>query len=88
MTPIKIQLPNGLFLTAEASDMDGFPEVVVGITDINDRWLQDLAVVKQAFTFNGTTVKPDDAIKVYVYGDKDDEDWTNEFEVGFWKGAE
>lgn len=86
---IKIKLPNGLYLTAEQNTDPAFPhEVYVGITDENGRWLQDLVGVMQRYHWDGNEKIPDDGIDIFVYGDEENEDYTDNFEVGFWKGAE
>ena len=89
MASIKIKLPNNLYLTVENDpNLYGFHEVFVGITDENDRWLQDLAVVRDAYHYENGKVKLDNKIAVLVYADSEDDDYTNEFTIDFWKGAE
>lgn len=76
---LKIKLPNGLYLTAEEGEYPG--EMFIGISDENDRWLQDLAIIRYEPVF-------DNKMEVFVYADSEDDDYTDKFEINFWKGAE
>lgn len=89
MNTTKIKLPNGLYLTAEKSSDPAYPyEIFVGITDENGAWIQDLVIIGHDYHFeNDGGYKPvwDEGLHVYVYGNENDEDYTEEFNIGFWK---
>lgn len=69
LTPtIKIDLHNGYFLTAE-QNMDPFErELFVGITDANGAWINNLAMIRNAFTFSedGDTVWTEKEFDIWV----------------------
>ena len=86
---MKIKLPNGLYLTAEQNtDPDYSYELFIGITDENDRWLQDIATVRNAYHYEDGEVKWEDRMEALVYEDEENEDYTHSFKINFWKGAE
>lgn len=82
---LKIKLPNGLYLTAEEGEYPG--EMFIGISDENGRWLQDLAIIRNAYNYDAASFDPD-KMEVLVYADSEDDDYTDKFEINFWKGAE
>lgn len=85
---IKIELSNGLFLTVEQGSIGDYQELYIGITNANENWLQDIAIIGQDFHSEDGKLKLDDAIKCCVFADHEDEDYTNEFKIKFWEGAE
>ena len=89
VSKIDIQLPNGYHLVAEQnSDPKYCNELFIGITDGNGVWWQDLAVVRNAYVYDGDEVVwKDDEFDVLVYGNENDEDFTNEYTVGLYHGG-
>lgn len=83
---ITIPLQNGYNLVAEQnSDPDYSREIFIGIMDKNGVWYQDLAIVRNAYTYNNLDVEwKDDEFEVLVYSDKDNEDFTDDFSIGIY----
>lgn len=82
MNKIRIPLPNGKFLMAECDPNSMFDkEIYIGIEDADGSWIQDLAVVRNAYSLeNGLTYEPN-KYEVMVYADKDVEDYTDKFVI-------
>ena len=77
----EIVLNDGNKLVAEANEADGYKEICVYLSDFNENIFQDLAVIGQQYTVgdkNGVEGIPH-KYSVKVYGNPDDEDFTNEF---------
>ena len=82
---ISIKLNDGHYLVAEHNSDPTFNnEIYIGLDDENGCFVQDLAIVRQAYTFKG----PLDGVnyipekyQVLVFGDSDDEDFTEKFEI-------
>lgn len=86
---IVIELPNGYQLVAERNTDPAYPyELFIGITDGNGVWWQDLAVIRNAYCYEGDDVrwKPEE-FDVLVYADKYNEDFTHDFTVGLYHGG-
>ena len=86
---VLIELSNGMKLVAEQNTDPNFSkEIFIGISD-GEMWYQDLAIIRPTYEFdrNGDTKWNDDEFEVLVYADKDDEDYTNRFVVGMYKGG-
>lgn len=86
---IEILLANGYKLVAEQSDDPMFRnEIYVGVVSPSGVWTQDLAIIRQTYSYNGGEKVNwiDDSFDVIVYGDVDCEDFTDEFKVGLYKG--
>lgn len=86
---IDIPLPNGFHIVAEQNTDPMYAnEIFIGIKDDNGVWYQDLAVVRNAYRYDG-----DDIIWKYgefdvlVYSDKDNEDFTHDFTIGLYDGG-
>lgn len=75
------------YLVAETSNCDP-KEVYIGLESKEGQWLQDLAVVGQQYHiedhFNVSEIIPDKGVRVLVYADAANEDYTNEFEIDVW----
>lgn len=86
---IDIPLPNGFHLVAEQNTDPMYEnELYIGITDGNGVWWQDLAVVRNAYQYDGDDVVwKDEEFDVLVYSDKDNEDFTHDFTVGLHHGG-
>ena len=86
---IEILLANGYKLVAEQNDDPMFRnEIYVGVVSPSGVWTQDLAIIRQTYSYNGGEKVNwiDDSFDVIVYGDVDCEDFTDEFKVGLYKG--
>ena len=88
---IVIPLPNGFKLVAEGSTDPNYPyEIYVGILGDDDVWYQDLAVVRNAYHYEEGVqahVHDEDKYEVLVYGNENDEDYTESFEIGHYHGG-
>lgn len=87
---IVIPLPNGYQLVAERNTDPSYNrEIFIGITDGDGVWLQDLAVVRNAYeiTDNFETKWKDDEFEVLVYGKEYDEGYTDSFNIGLYHGG-
>ena len=86
---IVIHLPNGFDLVAEQNTDPDYPnEIFIGITDGTGAWWQDLAIVRNAYTYDGDKVKwKEEEFEVLVYSDEDNEDFTHEFSIGIYHGG-
>lgn len=83
---IKIPIGDGLNLVAEQGEDTCFPrEIYVGIVNDNDMWIQDLAIIRQAYKLpsgdNDSVEYIDGKYQVLVYTDKDTEDYTHKFNI-------
>ena len=80
----EIVLNDGNKLVAEANEADGYKEICVYLSDYNENIFQDLAVIGQQYIVgdkNGVEGIPH-KYSVKVYGNPNDEDFTNEFLIG------
>lgn len=87
---IEIELPNGYKLAAEQNtDPQYSREMFIGLIAPNGVWHQDLAIVRSSYRYNGDQVVWDDKqFDVLVYGNKDNEDFTEEFAIGLYEEPE
>ena len=86
---IGIPLANGYKLVAEQNGDPMFSnEIYVGVVSPSGVWTQDLAIIRQTYSYNGGEKVNwiDDSFDVLVYGDVDCEDFTDEFKVRVYKG--
>lgn len=85
---IEINLPNGYKLVAEQNTDPQFDrEMFIGIVDSSGVWCQDLAVVRSSYHYDGDDVVwHDDRFDVLVYGDENNEDFTDDFMIGLYQG--
>ena len=85
MGKIKIDLGFATLVAERGTDKN-YHEIFIGIEDKGGVWVQDLAIVGQKYhyTDEGEIVQ-DKGINVMVYADKDDEDYTNKFEIGIYE---
>lgn len=84
---IVIELLNGYKLVAEQNPDPSYNrEICIGIIDKNGVWHQDLAVIRSSYSIDGDEVVWNDKrFDVLVYGNKDDEDFTNDFSIGLYE---
>lgn len=83
MNRIVIPLDNGCKLIAEQnSDSEYNKELFIGIESDTGIYLQDLAIVRPTYTFEDNTVKfSSDEFNILVFGNENQEDYTEEFTV-------
>ena len=91
---IKIPVANGNFLVAEQnSDPTYSKEIFIGIQDANGVWIQDLAIVRNAYHYpereiydiDGPVIWETDKFEVLVYGNEASEDWTENYLIPLYK---
>ena len=86
---IEINLGGGLKLVAERnSDSSYDREIFIGLEN-NGVWSQDLALVRPEYTYAkdehneyGSILWRNDLFEVLVWGNPNNEDWTNSFQIG------
>lgn len=72
-------------LTVDKSADPIFPsEIYIGL-EKDGQWLQDIATVAQEHYYKNGELTYNEGIRVLVYADKDNEDYTNEFNIGIYK---
>lgn len=85
---IMIDLPNGYKLVAEQNTDPSYPyEMFIGLKDRNGFWHQDLAVVRNLYSYGEDLDEPlwdENVMEVLVYGDENSEDYTNRFKIGIY----
>lgn len=87
---IVIDLPNGLKLVAEQNNDPAFKnEIFIGVMKDDNVWYQDLAIVRNGYSYNneGEVVWKDEEFDVLVYADRDSEDFTDDFAIGLYHGG-
>lgn len=85
---VEIELPNGYKLVAEQNtDPQYSREMFVGIINADGLWCQDLAVIRSSYRYEGDNIvwNPKQ-FDILVYGDKDSEDFTDDFTIGLYQG--
>ena len=88
MDRIKIPLFNGFSLVAERNaDPTYNREIFIGLVDDSGVWYQDLAIVRNAYGYDGgwNVLWEENLYEVLVYSDKDNEDFTHDFTIGLHK---
>ena len=80
---VVIMLPNGCKLVAEQNaDPQYSREMFIGIEDAAGAWLQDLAIVRSSYRYDGDKVVwNDEQFDVMVFGEEDEENFTEEFNI-------
>ena len=83
MSRIAIPLDNGYKLIAEQNtDSEFNKEMFVGIEDETGRYIQDLAVIRPTYHFENENVKFDsDKFELLIFGDENEEDYTQKVTV-------
>ena len=73
----KIKIDLGFATLVVEAGNDQMKEVYVGLEDSKGSWFQDLTVIGQKYHVEG--------IRVRVFADKDNEDYTHSFDIGIFK---
>lgn len=85
---MKIDLGFAVLVVEENPD-PSFKEFFVSLEDKNGNCLQDIAVIGQDYSISSSLdIVPKDQIRVLVYGDKDNEDYTDKFVIGLYSPEE
>lgn len=81
---IDIDLENGYKLVAQRNTDPLYDrEIFVGVVDNNGVWDQDLAIVRNSYTIeDGKPIWKEKQFDVIVYGDKNSEDFTDDYSIG------
>lgn len=72
-------------LVVEKNPDPSFKELFVTLEDKNGNCLQDIAVIGQDYSISSSSdIVPKDQIRVLIYGNKDNEDYTDKFVIGLY----
>lgn len=80
---IRIDVGGGLYLVAQQNEDEDYKrEIIIGIQSKYGWWLQDLAVVRNAYRYDESgVVWQDGDFEVLVYGNRYDEDYMERFGI-------
>ena len=81
----KIKIDLGIASLVVEAGNDQMKEVYVGLEDSNGAWFQDLTVIGQKYHVDGENIAYDEGIRVRVFADKDNEDYTHSFDIDIFK---
>ena len=81
----KIKIDLGFASLVVEAGNDQMKEVYVGLEDSKGSWFQDLAVIGQQYHIDGDDIAYEEGIRVRVFDDKDNEDYTHAFDIGIFK---
>lgn len=81
----KIKIDLGFASLVVEAGNDQMKEVYVGLEDSNGAWFQDLTVIGQKYHVDGENIAYDEGIRVRVFADKDNEDYTHAFDIDIFK---
>jgi len=82
---IKIDLGFASLIAEKGADPN-YNEIFIGLEDSN--WSQDIAVIGEKYHYEGDNVIPDKGVSVKLYSDKDQEDYTHDFEIDIYEADE
>jgi len=89
MDKFVIPLSNGYKLISEKNTGEFDKELYVGIESPDGAYIQDLAVIRPTYKFKENDVIFDaDKFEILVFGDAEQEDYTNKFVVPLCKDDE
>lgn len=81
---IEVELADGnKLVVVRNGDTKFSKELFVGIVGESDFWMQDLAVIRPSYSYNndGNVEWMKDRFDILIYGDCDDEDYTDDFVI-------
>ena len=81
----KVKIDLGFASLVVEAGNDQMKEVYVGLEDSNGAWFQDLTVIGQKYHVDGENIAYDEGIRVRVFADKDNEDYTHSFDIDIFK---
>lgn len=86
----RVEIPFGEYkIVAEKGFDPNYNEIFIFLEDKNGVEIQNIAIVGQKYHYDeDCNIVHDDNVLVRVFTDKDDEDYTNEFEIGVYKEEE
>lgn len=85
---IELPIANGHKFVCERSIDPEYPnEFFVGIEDKDGVWIQDFAIIRQRYNYNenGEVEYDDDNFEILVFGDDENEDYTDKFNIALRK---
>lgn len=77
----KIKIDLGFATLVVEAGNDQMKEVYVGLEDSKGTWFQDLTVIGQKYHIEGDDIAYEEGIRVRVFADKDNEDYTHSFDI-------
>lgn len=88
MDKIKIDLGFATLVVEKGTEQN-YKEVFVGLEDKNGVWTQDIAVIGQKYHYDDDlNVVQEKGIKVLVYADENNEDYTHRFDIDIYEEEE
>lgn len=86
---IKFDLGSAVLVAEPNTDKD-YKEIIVGLMDHDDTYIQDLAVIGPAYSYgkNNEVVLSNKNVNMRVYSDKNSDDYTHNFTVGIYEEPE
>lgn len=78
----KIKIDLGFATLVVEAGNDQMKEVYVGLQNNKGAWFQALAVIGQQYHIEGDNIAYEEGIRVRVFADKDNEDYTHAFNIG------
>ena len=81
----KIKIDLGFATLVVETGNDKMKEVYVGLEDNKGSWFQDLATIGQKYHVEGENINYEEGIRVNVFADKDNEDYTHAFDIDIFK---
>ena len=81
----KIKIDLGFATLVVEAGNDQMKDVYVVLEDSKGSWFQDLTVIGQKYHVDGENIAYDEGIRVRVFADKDNEDYTHSFDIGIFK---
>ena len=83
---LEIPLSDGHSLVAEINPDSNYKEIFLSVSNKEKTWLQDLAIVREAYVYEDLNVVPkSERYEVLVYGDAEKLDYTHRFEIPIFK---
>lgn len=84
---LEIQLQPGYKLAAEQNSDPNFSrELIIGVKKDDGSWVQDLAIIRNAYSINDGKVTWDDkTFEMLIYADEQSEDYTDLKRVGLYE---
>lgn len=85
---LSLKLDENVSLVAEKNIDNGYKEIFLGIESKEGVWLQDLAIIGQNYHYDktGEVVQNPNQYSVKVFGNENEEDFTEEFLIGTYEG--
>lgn len=84
---IKIDLGFATLVAEKGADPN-YNEIFIGLEDLSGVWSQDIAVIGEKYHYEEDKVVSEKGISVKLYSDKDQEDYTHNFDIDIYESDE